>query len=123
MDKSKKKQIPVIQHHYQEHLGMNEKKSSHFTKPEDPLPSSQEPATGSYREPLETSPHIQFQLLDLLSFHTELRLRLRSGLFSSSFSTNILFASFISLIRATCPAYSLFLGLITLVICDEEHSL
>jgi len=61
---------------------------SPFMEPKGSLPCSQEPATGPYREPNESSPHLPALFPYILYFH--LRLGLPSGLFPSGFPTKIL---------------------------------
>ena len=54
--------------------------SQHFTEPEGSLPSSQKPATSTYPEPKQSSPHIHtlhtisWKSTSLLSYHTRLGL-------------------------------------------------
>jgi hypothetical protein len=57
----------------------------------------------------------------MLSIH--LRHCLPSGLFPSGFSTNNLYTSFFSPIRATCPTYIILLDLIILIILGLEYKL
>jgi hypothetical protein len=61
--------------------------SQHFMECEGSLPCSQEPSTGPYPEPDQSSPY-HFTT----SLSTHLRLGLPSGLFLSGFPTNILYA-------------------------------
>jgi hypothetical protein len=80
-------------------------------EPEGSIPCSQEPSTGLYPEPYESNPiHTIPSYLSKIHFNilTHLRLGLPSGLFSSGFPTNILYA-FFSPIRATC-AFHLILS-------------
>jgi hypothetical protein len=60
-----------------------------------------------------------------LILSTHLRFGLPSGLFSSGFPTNNLYASLFSPIRATCPAYLILLDLIIPItnIIGEESNL
>jgi hypothetical protein len=58
-------------------------------EPEGSLPCSQEPSTGSYPEPNQSSPY--HPNLSILILSTHLRLGLPSGLFPSGFPINILY--------------------------------
>jgi hypothetical protein len=53
---------------------------------------------------------------------THLRLGLPSGLLPSGFPTNILYAFFLSPIRATCPTHLTLINFI-LIILGEEYKL
>jgi hypothetical protein len=72
-------------------------------EPEGSLPCLQEPFTGPYPEPDQSSPYHPIQSILMLCTH--LRLGLRNGLFPSGFPTNILYAFLFSPIRATHPAH------------------
>jgi hypothetical protein len=66
--------------------------SPHFKEPEGSSPCSQEPSTGPYPEPDPSSsyhPILSLSLRSILILSTYLRLCLPSGLFPSSFPTNI----------------------------------
>jgi hypothetical protein len=67
--------------------------SQHFMDPEVTFPCSQEPSTGPYPEPDQSSPnHPILSLRSILILSTHQRLGLPSGLIPSSFPTNILYA-------------------------------
>jgi hypothetical protein len=77
--------------------------SQHFMEPEGSSQCSQEPSTGPYPEPDQSSPYyLILRSILILSIH--LRLDLPSGLFPSGIPTNILYAFLFSPIRATCLA-------------------
>jgi hypothetical protein len=64
-----------------------------FMGPEDSLPCSQQPSTGPYPEPNQSSPyHPISSKIHFNVFFTYVRLGLSSGLFPSGFLTNILYA-------------------------------
>jgi hypothetical protein len=66
--------------------------SQHFTEPESSLPCSQVPSIGPYPEPDRSSPHHPIlSLRSILILSTYLRFGFTSGLFPSSFPTNILY--------------------------------
>jgi len=82
---------------------------------------SQKSATGTYSDPDESSPHLH--ILYKIRFHIiHLRLGLPSGLFPSSFPTKIMYALFISLIRAKCLTHFI-LYLIIVIVFGEEYKL
>jgi hypothetical protein len=66
---------------------------------------------------------ILFLLRSIIILSTHLRLRPPSGLFSSGFPTNILYAFLLSPIRATYPAHLILLDLIILIMLGEEYKL
>jgi hypothetical protein len=74
-------------------------------------------------DPVHTIPSHPISLRSILILSTHLRLGLHSGLFPSSFLTNILYAFIFSPIRATCHAHIILLGLIILIILGEEYKL
>jgi hypothetical protein len=63
-------------------------------EPDGSLPYSEEPSTGPYPQPDESSLHhpILFLLRPILTSYSRLRLRLRSGLYPSGFFTKLLYA-------------------------------
>jgi hypothetical protein len=94
-------------------LRSHSRTSQYFMEPKGSLPCSQEPATGPYPEPDWSSPYrpILCIVRPILILSTHLRLGLRSGLFPSGFSANILYAFIFAIIRATCPAHVIHLDL------------
>jgi hypothetical protein len=86
------------------------------------LRRSQDPATGFYPEPEESTRHhhihhVHLRLTLILSSH--LRLCPPSGLVVSGFRTKFLYIAVIYPMRAVCLAHLILLHLITLIICGE----
>jgi hypothetical protein len=85
-----------------------------FLELESSLSCSQEPSTGPYPDPDQSSPyHPILGTILILSTH---RTGLPSGLFPAGFPTNIIIA-----FRATCPVNLILLDLIILIILGEEY--
>jgi hypothetical protein len=87
------------------------------------LQYSQEPSTGPYPEPDQSSLPHPISLRSILILTTHLHLGLSSGIFLSGFPTNILYAFLFSPVRATCPAYLILLHLITLIVLAKGYKL
>jgi hypothetical protein len=77
----------------------------------------------SWASLIQSIPSHRVSLRSNLILSTHLRLGVPSGLFRSSFPTNILYAFLVSPIRFTCPAYLIFLGLVILIMFGEEYKL
>jgi hypothetical protein len=83
---------------------------------------SQEPSTGPYPEPDQSSPyHLFLSLRSIPILSSHLRPGLPSSLFPSGFSTKILYAFLFSPIRATCPANRILLDLKLLIMLGEKY--
>jgi len=88
------------------------------------LPHSQQPATCPYPAPDKSTPcpppqPTSWRSIFILSSH--LLLGLQSGLFSSGFPTETLYATLFPPIRTTCPAHLILLDLITRIIFGKEY--
>jgi len=92
---------------------------------EGPLPSSQEPTSSPCPETGESS-YTTSQLISLRSsliLSSYLHLGLPRGLFSSGFPSKILYAFFISPMRAASPAPLILLDLVTWIMFGEPIKL
>ena len=90
-------------------------------EPEGLLPHLLVPVRCSYPEPHQSSPCFQSQFLKFhLNITLQLHLGLLSGLFPSSFPTKTLYASLLSLMRATCPSHLILVNLIARIIFGEQ---
>ena len=90
--------------------------------PEDSLPHTQELAICpilNLINPVYVSPFHLPKINLILPSH--LRLGLPSFLFPSYFTAGTLCTSLLSLIRATCPAIFILLGLVTRIVFDEQY--
>jgi len=97
--------------------------SSPPIEPEGSLPCSQQPVTGSYPEPDESSPylyHHNSRSVLLLSSH--LLPGLPNDLFPSGVFTKM-YSLLIFLMRAICPSHLILLDLITLIIFGDAYKL
>jgi hypothetical protein len=65
---------------------------------------TEEPATGQYPEPEESSPYRSISSISILILSSDLRLCQPSCFMPSSFQTKILHAFLISTMRVQCPA-------------------
>jgi hypothetical protein len=83
-------------------------------EPEGSLPCSQEPATCPYPKPNESNSPTSKP--DFPKVYFNIILPPTPGLFLSGFPTKILYAFFISLMRATFRAHLILFDLITLII-------
>jgi hypothetical protein len=92
------------------------KNFQHFMEPEGSLPCSQEPSTGPYPQPNQSS---QYQPIlyrrSILILPIYLRLGIPIGLLPSGFPTSISYA-LIFPIRATCSVHRILLDLIIIII-------
>ena len=99
--------------------------SPYFTEPQDSLPHSQHPSNRPYPEPDPSSlflpaPHCWRSVL-IVSSHPQLVLQ--SGLFSSGFPTETLYAPLLSALRATFPTHLTRLHLTTRIMSCVKHAL
>jgi hypothetical protein len=91
-------------------------------EPEGSSPHSQQPATVTYPEPVESDPHPPLKLISPRSIQipsSHLRLGLPSGLFPSVFPTKTLHTFLSSPMRATCSTQLIRLDLTCLMISGD----
>jgi hypothetical protein len=89
-------------------------------QPKGSLPCSQEPPTGPYPEPIESSPLIHTLCLkDVLISSSHLCLCLINGIFPEGSLTKILYKFFISSVHVTCPAHLNLLYLNILIFAEQ----
>jgi hypothetical protein len=94
-------------------------------EPEGSFSWLQEPSTGTYLQPVQSSPYhsILSLLRSILIISTHLHLSLISGFFPYGFRANILHTMVISVIFATCPVYLILLNLIFLITLGKKYKL
>jgi hypothetical protein len=90
-------------------------------EPEGSLPYLQEPSSGPYPEPDQSSPyHPVHSLRSILILSTHLRLGIPSDLFTCGFLTKTLCEFLFSPIRATRPTHFILRDVIIVIILGEE---
>jgi hypothetical protein len=77
----------------------------------------------SWVRSIQSKPSHHVRLRSILRLLSHIRLGLPSGLFSSGFPINILYAFIYSPIRAKYPVHLIFLHLLILIILGEEYKL
>jgi len=75
----------------------------------------------SWARSIKSIPPHPISWRSILILSSNLRLGLPNGLFPSGFPTKTLYTSFLSTIRATCPAHLILLDFITQTILGEEY--
>jgi hypothetical protein len=86
-------------------------------------PCSQQPATGPYPDPAESTLQPPQPIYKIYSELFHLRLGLTSGLFPSGFPTITLYTFLAPLTRDTCLAHLIAIDLIYLMIFGDEQKL
>jgi hypothetical protein len=90
-------------------------------EPEGSSPCSQEPSTGPYPQPDESSPYYPIYLRSISILSSHLRLGLSADFYSSGFTTEILYSFLLFPVRAICLAYTILIDVMILIRFGEEY--